>query len=288
MIEKALDEVDELIVGIGSSQYGYTKENPFTLEERIEMIEGSVRGNYQIVPIPDINDFPGWVKHVEKLCPRFDVAYAGNETVTKLLFEQSGYEVRSWERKTEDISGTQVRTAIAKDEEWVSMVPESTVKVIEKKHGVERMKHIFENYKYKTPIPTVDGIVNYNGGYVLIKRKIAPFKGMFACPGGHVDWGETLKTAVVREIKEETGLDFHIEGYLNHYDKMGRDPRGHYITHVFYGTATGELKAGDDAAEVSIVKEIPEKLAFDHHKFFEDYEKVINSNIGFVRGIKHD
>ncbi len=276
-IESFQEEVDELLIGIGSSQYGYTKENPFTLEERIEMIENAVIGNCRIIPIPDINNFSEWVSHVEKLCKRFDVVYAGNETITKKLFESKGHKVVNWERDKNGISGTSVRKAIAKEENWKNMVPKSTSNLIDRIDGVKRIKNIFENCKYKNPILAVDGIIKYNENYVLIKRNVAPFKEMFACPGGYVEWGETLKSATIRGVKEETGLDFCIEGYLNYYDKIGKNPIEHYIIHVFYGTGDGELKVGDNTKEVIMTKTIPKTLAFNHNNFFKDYEKRIKN-----------
>ncbi|MDH4233470.1 MAG: NUDIX hydrolase, partial [Nitrospirota bacterium] len=56
----------------------------------------------------------------------------------------------------------------------------------------------------KNPVPTVDAIIRYSDGIILIKRTNPP-EG-WALPGGFVDCGETLEAAVVREAKEETGL----------------------------------------------------------------------------------
>lgn len=270
VIEKALTEVDELIIGIGSSQYGYTKTNPFTLEERIEMIEKSVTGNYKIVPIPDLDDFPAWVAHVEKITPKFDVVYTGSP-ITKELFHQAGYDVRDIVL-TAGPSGTKIRELITKgDESWKDHVNEETAEVIQKRFGEERIKHLYINEKYPKPTMTVDGIIEYNDGIVLIKRKNTPYSNMYALPGGHVETGENVEKAVVREIEEETGLEFKIKGFLGVYSDLGRDPRGYYATTVFYGEGKGELKAGDDASEVIVIKDVKDKLAFDHNKILEDY-----------------
>ncbi len=281
LIEKALEEVDELIIGIGSSQFAYTKYNPFTDKERDEMIKDAVNGNCKIINIPDINDYPRWVEHVEKIIPEFDVVYTGRDSdITKRLFREKGYEVRHIEDGF-NISATKIRDMMANGGDWEKWVPESTADVIEKKHGIERMRYLFENYKYENPTPTVDGIINYNGRYVLIKRKKSPFKDKLAIPGGHVEKGETLKECVIREIQEETGLVFDVKGYLGPYDDPDRDPRGHYITHVFYGEATGELKAGDDAAEVILLTledALDQDLAFDHINILRDYSKQVEND----------
>ncbi|MFQ6010252.1 MAG: nicotinamide-nucleotide adenylyltransferase [Candidatus Aenigmatarchaeota archaeon] len=271
-IENALKEVDELIIGIGSSQFAYTKDNPFTCEERVEMIERSVKGNYSIYAVPDTYDYPAWVRHVESLVPEFDVVYSGS-MITASLFRQEGYEVKELE-KLDGISSSKVRELMVSRGDWRSLVPEGTIEVMKKSHGEDRMLYMFMNYKYPMPTMTVDAIINYNGSFVLIKRGNVPFKDMYALPGGHVDKGEKVENAVIREVKEETGLDFKIKGFLGVYNEPGRDPRGYYATLVFYGKGKGELKSGDDAKSVHLRKNIPEEMAFDHKKILQDFLEV--------------
>ena len=56
--------------------------------------------------------------------------------------------------------------------------------------------------KPKSPILTVDGIIQRNGKVLLERRSVKPFLGYWALPGGHVDYGERVESAVKREIKE--------------------------------------------------------------------------------------
>lgn len=124
----------------------------------------------------------------------------------------------------------------------------------------------------KTPLLAVDALIIYKEKIVLIKRKNSPYEGMFALPGGFVDIGETVENAVVREVKEETSLDFEIISLLGIYSDPKRDPRGHIVSMCFIGAGSGELKAGDDAGEVELfdIYNVPE-LAFDHNKIVEDW-----------------
>jgi 8-oxo-dGTP diphosphatase len=119
---------------------------------------------------------------------------------------------------------------------------------------------------------TVDAIVvRKDKSIVLVRRKDEPFKDMYALPGGHVEYGETVEEAVVREVKEETGLDVRVGKLLAVYSDPDRDPRGHVVSVVFDCFETGgELVPGSDATEAWSFKKPPASLAFDHAKILKD------------------
>uniref|UniRef100_A0A7C3YCL0 NUDIX hydrolase n=1 Tax=Geoglobus ahangari TaxID=113653 RepID=A0A7C3YCL0_9EURY len=125
---------------------------------------------------------------------------------------------------------------------------------------------------------TVDAIIPYKGGIVLIKRKNEPFKGYYALPGGIVEYGERVEDAVVREVREETGLECKIKKLVGVYSDPERDPRGHFVSICFLMEVVGgELRASSDAEDVKIfkLKELP-KLAFDHEKMIKDAEVLLS------------
>ncbi|HIE34366.1 MAG TPA: NUDIX hydrolase [Candidatus Altiarchaeales archaeon] len=125
----------------------------------------------------------------------------------------------------------------------------------------------------KFPRLTVDAIILRKYSIILIKRKNPPFKGMWALPGGFVEYGETVEEAIIRETKEETGLDVEILNLFNVYSKSDRDPRCHTVSIVFLCRATGGgLNASSDSADVREFKltELPE-LAFDHADILKDF-----------------
>lgn len=125
--------------------------------------------------------------------------------------------------------------------------------------------------RYKNPIPTVDIIIEMDGGIVLIERKNPPYG--WAIPGGFVDYGESVEETAVREAKEETSLNVKIVSLLGVYSDPNRDPRFHTISTVFVAEATGQPKAADDAKQIGLFREqsLPEELAFDHAKILNDY-----------------
>jgi 8-oxo-dGTP diphosphatase len=77
---------------------------------------------------------------------------------------------------------------------------------------------------------TADGVLIKNGKILLIKRKNEPWKGMYALPGGFVEYGERVEDTVLREVFEETGLKASIIALVGIYSSPDRDPRGHIIT----------------------------------------------------------
>lgn len=125
--------------------------------------------------------------------------------------------------------------------------------------------------KQRHPIPTVDIIIEYGGGIVLIERKNPPHG--WAIPGGFVDVGETVEEAARREAREETGLDVALERQFHTYSDPARDPRMHTISTVFIGTGEGRLEGADDAlrAKVFTRETLPGPIAFDHARILEDY-----------------
>jgi ADP-ribose pyrophosphatase YjhB (NUDIX family) len=132
--------------------------------------------------------------------------------------------------------------------------------------------------KYRNPFPTVDIIIQVEGGIVLIKRKNPPYG--WAIPGGFVDYGETLEAAAVREAREETCLDVELISQLGAYSEPDRDPRHHTISFVYVARAKGTPKASDDASATGVfdMTSLPKTIAFDHSRILNDYYEWLSSS----------
>ena len=130
-----------------------------------------------------------------------------------------------------------------------------------------------------TPYVTVDAIIRYRGGIVLIERKNEPHG--WALPGGFVEIGESVEEAAVREAREETSLEVALVEQFHAYSKPGRDPRFHTVTIVFIAIGAGELKGKDDArrAQVFLQNDLPGQIAFDHRKIIDDYYRYIATGV---------
>lgn len=123
----------------------------------------------------------------------------------------------------------------------------------------------------KTPLLTVDVIVRFQGGIILIERKNPP--PGWALPGGFVDVGESVEEAAVREAREETSLDVRLIEQFHVYSSPDRDPRFHTVSVVFIGDGTGVLEGRDDAARAAVftADSLPSVIAFDHGRIISDY-----------------
>lgn len=136
---------------------------------------------------------------------------------------------------------------------------------------------------YPTIYLTVDAIIVTNKGIVVIKRKHDPFKDMLAFPGGFVEEVETIETALHREVKEETNGDIRSYELLDVFSEPLRDPRRRVVTVAYIVEVSNEdeLRAGDDAAEISYLsgdfKDI--KLAFDH-------KQILNTALNHLKATR--
>ncbi|MEM1513886.1 MAG: nicotinamide-nucleotide adenylyltransferase [Candidatus Thermoplasmatota archaeon] len=138
----------EIIFAIGSAYESFTFENPFTCSERYEMIilamkENKIK-NYHIVPVPDINRYALYAKHIEEIVPSFDVVISNNQLI-KELFEREGYEVVETPLFKRNIyQGKIIREKIVKKEKWENLVPKSVANFIKEIEGEERIRKIAE------------------------------------------------------------------------------------------------------------------------------------------------
>jgi nicotinamide-nucleotide adenylyltransferase len=147
-IKEVLDEIEELVIVIGSAQYSHNIHNPFTAGERLVMIRHALQeagidySKLWIVPVPDVHLHMLWVSALEGYTPRFNVVYS-NEPLTRRLFTEAGYRVKSvrfFERKI--FTSTLVRERMLKDQNWTTLVPKSVAEFINEIDGVNRFRDL--------------------------------------------------------------------------------------------------------------------------------------------------
>jgi nicotinamide-nucleotide adenylyltransferase len=148
VLEHIADEVDEIIIGVGSAQLSHTIDNPFTAGERVLMITRSLVSlgcPFYVIPIEDIKRNALWVAHVQSMTPPFDLCYSSNPLVVQ-LFHEAGVQVQSssmYERDTH--SGTEIRHRMLNNKPWKNLVPPPVYKVIKEIDGVARLRQIAQD-----------------------------------------------------------------------------------------------------------------------------------------------
>jgi len=145
LVERIADEVDEVVVGVGSADASHSVRNPFTAGERIVMITNvleDVDVTSYVVPIEDLNRNAVWVSHAESMCPPFDAVYTNNPLVRR-LFQEADYEVRETDlTDRERLRGTRIREEIIAGNAWRDRVPGPVVDAIEEIDGVRRLREV--------------------------------------------------------------------------------------------------------------------------------------------------
>jgi len=144
VLKKIAEEVEEIVIVIGSAQDSHTPENPFTGGERVEMIyaalsESDLRERCVVTPLQDIKRNSVWVSHLQSMVPSFDLVYSNNPLVVQLISE-AGIQIRKPPMYQRDLySGTAIRKLMRENGDWAGLVPAAVARFIEEKGGVERL-----------------------------------------------------------------------------------------------------------------------------------------------------
>ena len=141
-----LARTENLFICIGSSNKSNERKNPFSAEERREMIltaiEPSIADRIKIFDVPDVGDHEKWTFEIDKTVPKYDIVFT-NDEFTRTLFEKREISVISVILKDrEKFSGTNIRNLIAYDRNWRDLVPQGTRNVLDNINAKERLQNL--------------------------------------------------------------------------------------------------------------------------------------------------
>ena len=145
-IKFALSNVEHLHVGIGSSNKSHEERNPFTADERKEMIlssiDDTIAKRISIHFIPDVDDHSKWTHLVDEIIPEYDVVFS-NDDFTHELYGKRGKSIISVDLKSRsNLSGTNIRNLILTDQDWKEFVPSGTRDVLSQIDGKKRLEDL--------------------------------------------------------------------------------------------------------------------------------------------------
>jgi 8-oxo-dGTP diphosphatase len=133
----------------------------------------------------------------------------------------------------------------------------------------------------RSPLLGVGAVIwNDKREVVLIRRGKQPRRDQWSIPGGHLEWGESVHDAVLREVREETGLSVEIAGLIDVVDLVSRNDAGeatrHYVLIDFAARVLdGELRAGSDALEARWVP----YSRLDDYALWSETRRIIENSV---------
>ena len=150
VLYRILEEHNKVKIGIGSSQFSNTKNDPFTNVERRRFIEAALKkrkipnSKYEIYDIPDIFNAKKWVDHVVTIVGDFEIVYSNSDWVRE-LFQNKGYVVGKklgiFKKK---YNASHVRKLISKERKnWTNLVPNEVVNLIQEINGIQRIQSLY-------------------------------------------------------------------------------------------------------------------------------------------------
>jgi len=145
-LQFALSKVDKLWVGLGSSNKPVERNNPFTAEQRKEMILASIddlmKEKILIYFIPDVDNHIRWIEKIDTIVPKFDIIFS-NDDLTKRLYSKRNVQVISIPfLNRESLSGTNIRDLIIRDQKWNDLVPIGTRNFLKRTGAKEHFKNL--------------------------------------------------------------------------------------------------------------------------------------------------
>ncbi|QMU54074.1 MAG: nicotinamide-nucleotide adenylyltransferase [Nitrosopumilus sp.] len=142
----ALSKVDKLWVGLGSSNKPVEKNNPFTAQQRKEMIlasiDDSMNEKISIYFIPDVDNHIRWIEKIDTIVPKFDIIFS-NDDLTKHLYSKRNIQIFAIPfLNRESLSGTNIRNLIVNDQRWEDFVPDGTRNFLTKTDAKQLLKNL--------------------------------------------------------------------------------------------------------------------------------------------------
>jgi nicotinamide-nucleotide adenylyltransferase len=145
-LQFALSKVDKLWVGLGSSNKPVQKNNPFSAEERKQMILSSIdntmKEKISIYFIPDLDNHVKWIEKIDTIVPKFNIVFS-NDELTKHLYSKRSVQVIAIPFLNRNVlSGTNIRDLIISDQKWDNLVPQGTRNFLKNTSAKEHLKNL--------------------------------------------------------------------------------------------------------------------------------------------------
>ena len=318
---------EKVEVIVGSAFQPRTPKNPFTTKERIDMIRNSlweIDGNSlseRFISFTPIRDYDYnnnlWIKKVQEIIytsnpgikdeeivilghekdhtswylrafPNWKFIDVVMERIEGKLIDATKIRELYFEGHIDYIQGAVTPSVFSFLQNFMKTAEYTTL--VEEYEFIENYKKMWLAAPYTPTFFTVDAVVIQGGHILMVKRKFAPGKGLWALPGGFINTQETAIESCLRELREETGLKVPtpvLQGSITYeklFDKPDRSLRGRTITYAYLIELLGgeaklpRIKGSDDASEANWFS-IAEIEAMSD-QIFEDHSSIIETMLG--------
>jgi len=145
LVRQILDDCDEIIIAITSSQFNYLEKDPFTAGERIEMIHNSLKDasldldSIFVVSVENQFNIATWASYLKAALPYFDKVYSGNDYVSMLLSDSGVDVIKPVFLDRAKFNATKIRNMIISDENWRDLVPSAVYDLLGKINAKNRL-----------------------------------------------------------------------------------------------------------------------------------------------------
>ena len=153
LVRQILDENDEIVILIGSSQTNYTLKNPFTAGERVWMIRDTLieskidMSKVYLINATDDENNAKWFSNIRSLSPPFNVLYTGNNFIRTLLKKESVLIKDPKLFKESLLKGSMIRKLILENNvKWEELVSKSVRTIFREIDAVERIRNIYQTW----------------------------------------------------------------------------------------------------------------------------------------------
>jgi bifunctional NMN adenylyltransferase/nudix hydrolase len=304
LVKEALNHGETVLVIIGSAYKARNIQNPWTAEEREEMIRSALTDEEKArVKFFYVRDYfytnNRWLTEVQRIVSEATDGVDDDQICdigeTSWFPQWKFIKMRSLDRMPH---ATTVRGLyFTHDNAYKNNVSAPVAAYLENFKTTPTFKSLKEEYEHirnyraswdGAPFPptfvTVDCIVIRSGHVLVVRRKGSPGRGLIALPGGFLNQKETIQDGALRELKEETGIKLPKEELEKAiieqkvFDYPERSLRGRTITHAFLidlGNGPLPIVKGSDDADKAWWMSLSD-LATREAEFFEDHFHIIS------------
>lgn len=321
IFKTAFKEASALVILVGSANAHRSIANPFSFQERKDMLEKELTDSPIPVFILPVNDYPynesAWQFHVQRTVNK--VCYEHKLPKNIVLYghtkDESSYYLKAfgtWKTREvsnyDGINATDIRNEYFREGKINKLLPDAVKVFLQEYEDTEEYQNRVQEFKYieaykaqydglAYPVihTTVDAVVHCLGHVLLVVRAGNPGKGQYALPGGFLDEYERIRDGILRELKEETKIDVPPGKLANSlsciqvFDDPGRSLRGRTLTHAglidLSECELPKVKGDSDAAKAEWVS--LDKLEYLARKnmIFEDHYHIIRKLLINVENI---